>query len=134
MRLYLTHIVRFFTNVACLGMITAPVSVSAAGLAQIPNLHPSAQVPYDSVTRTGIVGSGCILRLPPPLFDLTRFTGYQRMAEAITKISKPVVFSLCNWGWVRRFLFTTLWCDTDSRRVRRTKSGCAQLSNYAYVT
>ena len=38
-------------------------------------------VAYDSITRTGVIGR------------------YQRMADQITKLAKPVVFSLCEWGW-----------------------------------
>jgi len=46
-------------------------------------------VPYDRITRTGIVGK------------------YQRMADAIKQVAKetrklPIVFSLCEWGWVRQ--------------------------------
>jgi len=54
--------------------------------------YDNCAIPYDSITRTGIVGK------------------YQRMADAVTQVAKetrkaPFVFSLCQWGWSQVWLW-----------------------------
>ncbi|KAF8511506.1 glycoside hydrolase [Hysterangium stoloniferum] len=54
--------------------------------------YDNCAIPYDSITRTGIVGR------------------YQRMADAITFFQMkngglPIIFSLCEWGWSQVWLW-----------------------------
>ncbi|KAF9458226.1 glycoside hydrolase family 27 protein [Collybia nuda] len=53
--------------------------------------YDNCAIPYDSITRQGIVGR------------------YQRMADALKQISAnrktPFVFSLCQWGWSQVWLW-----------------------------
>ncbi|KXN84641.1 putative alpha-galactosidase B [Leucoagaricus sp. SymC.cos] len=54
--------------------------------------YDNCAIPYDSITRTGIVGK------------------YQRMADAVKQVAKetrkpPIVFSLCEWGWSQVWLW-----------------------------
>ncbi|EIN08646.1 glycoside hydrolase [Punctularia strigosozonata HHB-11173 SS5] len=44
-------------------------------------------IPYDDIIRQGIIGK------------------YQRMADAIAKVARPIVFSLCEWGWSQVWLW-----------------------------
>ncbi|TRM66282.1 glycoside hydrolase [Schizophyllum amplum] len=53
--------------------------------------YDNCYIPFDSITRTGIIGR------------------YQRMADAIANLTadtnKPVVLSLCEWGWSQVWLW-----------------------------
>ncbi|PPQ75264.1 hypothetical protein CVT24_007437 [Panaeolus cyanescens] len=72
--------------------------------------YDNCAIPYDSITREGIVGSDCALLLLCIMwYSRLSVSGYQRMKDALAQVGKSTgknfVYSLCEWGWSQVWLW-----------------------------
>lgn len=101
------------------------VQVSPSQITDLQTFDLILEVPYDDILKQNTFGSKFGLKRPDfeLMFDLN-LSEYQRMSDAIASVAQstgkpPLIFSLCEWGWVSSSWSTSC---TEVHRLHKESS------------